>query len=97
MRRNKAQGFGDAFKDFLKQEDLDGKWDEGLLWAKWHEVVGGALARETRKMTVKRGVLVVYATSAAARHQFTLESPVILQKANGVLRTSVLKALEVRE
>ena len=43
MRRNKAQGFGDAFHDYLKQENLGGRWNEGLLWAKWHEVVDSLL------------------------------------------------------
>ena len=97
MRRNKAQGFGDAFHDYLKQENLGGRWNEGLLWAKWHEVVGGALARETRKISVQKGTLRVYVASSSARHQFLLEAGSILHKANAALQDTQLNSLDVRE
>jgi predicted nucleic acid-binding Zn ribbon protein len=93
MRRRKAQSFSEAFGEFLHEEKLDETWAGGLLWAKWHLIVGGEIAKATLKIRLRGTVLSVWLHSASARHQLLLNQQQIVALSNEVLGKQVIDTL----
>jgi predicted nucleic acid-binding Zn ribbon protein len=93
MRRRKAQSFSEAFGEFLHHEKLDETWAGGLLWAKWHLIVGGEIAKSTQKIRLRGSVLSVWITSASGRHQLMLNEPTIKAQCNELLGRPVIETL----
>ena len=69
MQRHSTQSIGDALTDFLRDSGLEKSLLEREVVAKWPELMGPMVARLTRSIELKNGVLMVRISSAALKAQ----------------------------
>jgi predicted nucleic acid-binding Zn ribbon protein len=69
----------DAIRDLLNSYHLEGKFDEAQVVASWERLVGGPIARRTRKVFVKNKVLFVEFKTAAMKNDFLLHKSKVLE------------------
>ena len=69
----------DAIRDLLNSYHLEGRFDEAQVVASWERLVGGPVARRTRKVFMKNKVLFVEFKSAAMKNDFLLHKAKVLE------------------
>lgn len=69
MQRHTAHSIGDLLTDYLRESGLEKQLLERQVVDKWSDVMGPSVARLTRSVELKNGVLMVRISSAALKAQ----------------------------
>ncbi|HET9052642.1 MAG TPA: DUF721 domain-containing protein [Cyclobacteriaceae bacterium] len=78
-KTNEFQPIGDAVRQMLGTFRIESKFDEATLVASWERLVGGPIAKRTKKVYIKDKVLFVEFKSPAMKNDFLLHKAHVLQ------------------
>ena len=93
MRRSEFQSLGNAIKDYLKEEKIDGKIAELDAVNMWESVIGRQIARATSSIYIKDGILYVHLKSSIVRNELFMMRNEIMQAMNERIGRRVVKAV----
>lgn len=93
MKRTEAQQVGDIINNFLREEHLEGKFDEQRALVLWGEVVGPGINRYTVRRYVQGGVMHVTISSAPLRNEMMLSRSVLIERINKAIGRDVIKEI----
>lgn len=71
-----------AIGNWLKGNELTGKFLETKVLGDWKELVGPTVAKHTKKVFIDKRVLMIYVDNAPLRHQLTLSKTRLVQLVN---------------
>ncbi len=91
MRRSNSQLLGDVLQEFLRESGLEKPLLERKVVEQWPVVMGDLIARFTRKVELKNGVLMVYLTSSALRQELFLARFELVKKMNDAVGAEIVK------
>ncbi|HEY3430237.1 MAG TPA: DUF721 domain-containing protein [Cyclobacteriaceae bacterium] len=77
--KNEFQTIGDAVRQMLGTFRIDSKFDEASLVASWERLVGGPIAKRTKKVFIKDKILFVEFKSPSMKNDFLLHKSHILE------------------
>ncbi len=69
MKEDPIKSFRNAFKDFLKEENLEHTYKQKQLIANWEEIMGKTIASRTTKIFFSDKVLFVKLSSAPLKNE----------------------------
>lgn len=78
MSEDRSIRFGDAFKKFLKEENLDRKFKEKELISRWGEIMGSPISTRTKRLFFKDKTLFVELSSAPLKQELTNQREKVL-------------------
>lgn len=81
MRRKNEQSIGEVLKNMFKEYGLERKYEQAEIGHIWNELLGPSVAKVTRKVTLKNGLLTVYLDSGLVKQEL------------GMMRSRLIKAL----
>ena len=90
MQRHNAQSIGDLLTDYLRETGLEKPLLERQVLEKWPEVMGPMVARLTRSVELKNGVLLVRISSAALKAQLFACRKELVAKLNDAVGAQVI-------
>ena len=93
MKRTEAQQVGDIINHFLKEEHLEGKFDEQRALTLWGEIVGPGINRYTVRRYVSGGVMHVTLSSAPLRNEMMLTQSSLIAKINKAIGRDVIQEI----
>ncbi len=93
MKRTEAKQVGDIINNFLKEEHLEGKFDEQRALTLWGEIVGPGINRYTVRRYVTEGVMHVMLSSAPLRNEMMLTRSSLIEKINKAIGRDVIKEI----
>jgi len=96
MRRSEFQSLGNAIKDYLKEEKIDGKLAELEAVNLWESLIGRQIARATSSIYIKDGVLFVQLKSSIVRNELFMMRDEIIQAINQRMGKRVVKAIVLK-
>ena len=96
MRRNEFQSLGNAIKDYLKEEKIDGKLAEMEAVNLWESLIGKQIARATSSIYIKDGVLYVHLKSSIVRNELFMMRDEIIQTINQRMGKRVVKVIVLK-
>ncbi|MBX2967368.1 MAG: DUF721 domain-containing protein [Cyclobacteriaceae bacterium] len=70
---------GDAIRNLLNSYQLESKYDEARVIASWERLVGEPIAKRTKKVFIKRGVLFVEFKTASMKNDFLLHKSKVIE------------------
>lgn len=76
---NDFQSIGDALRQMLGTFRIESKFDEATLVNSWERLVGGPIARRTKKVYIKDKTLFVEFKSPSMKNDFLLHKAHVLQ------------------
>jgi predicted nucleic acid-binding Zn ribbon protein len=91
MRKFTDQKFGEAFKDWLKETDMEAKFKATALINAWPELMGPMVARHTKQLYVSNQVLFVTLDSAPLRQELFQSRDKIIQLLNQSAGAELIK------
>ncbi|MBQ9522674.1 MAG: DUF721 domain-containing protein [Paludibacteraceae bacterium] len=91
MKTSSFQPIGEVLVDYLRQNNLEQPLLERRLVAMWDEIMGPAVARLTRDVEIKDGVLKVKISSAALRTQLFECRFELIRKLNQTVGSEVIR------
>src|SRR5689334_16028941 len=77
--KDEFQSIGDAVRQMLGTFRIDSKFDEATLIASWERLVGGPIARRTKKVFIKDKILFVEFKSPSMKNDFLLHKSNVLE------------------
>ncbi len=96
MRRSEFQSLGNAIKDYLKVEKIDGKLAEIEAVNLWESLIGRQIARATSTIYIKDGVLYIHLKSSIVRNELFMMRDEIIQAMNQRMGQRVVKAIVLK-
>jgi len=96
MRRSEFQSLGNAIKDYLKEEKIDGKLAEIEAVNLWESLIGKQIARATSSIYIKDGVLFIHLKSSIVRNELFMMRDEIIQAMNQRMGQRVVKAIVLK-
>lgn len=86
MSKTKSRGnhrsdfstFGESLNELLKAYRIQGKFDATRLTSSWERLMGGPIARRTKRIFIKDRKLFVELSSAPLKHELSLSKAIIL-------------------
>ena len=91
MKTSSFQPIGEVLVDYLRENNLEQPLLERRLVAMWDEIMGPAVARLTRDVEIKDGVLKVKISSAALRTQLFECRFELIRKLNQTVGSEVIR------
>ena len=85
MQDDPIKSFRNAFKDFLKEENLEHTYHQKKLITNWEQIMGKTIASRTEKMFFKDKVLYIKLTSAPLKNEMLVAKPQIMEIIAGEL------------
>jgi len=82
---DKPAPLGTVLQQALKASRIDVDLDAYRLWQQWNDVVGPAIAENTRPEAIKGKLLLVNVSSAPWMHQLQFLKPELIEKLNETL------------
>jgi predicted nucleic acid-binding Zn ribbon protein len=82
---NKPAPLGTVLEQAVKASRIDVDLDAYRLWQQWEDVVGAAIAQNTRPEAIKGKLLLVNVSSAPWMQQLQFLKPELIQKLNQTL------------
>jgi predicted nucleic acid-binding Zn ribbon protein len=77
--KNDFQTIGDALRQMLGSFRIESKFDEASRVASWERLVGGPIAKRTKKVFVKDKILFVEFNSPSMKNDFLLHKHKVLE------------------
>ena len=74
-----TQHIGDAIQQLLKSYQIKSKFDESSVVASWERLVGKAIAKRTKKVSIRNHVLFVELDSPGMKNDLALHKTHILE------------------
>ena len=90
MQRHTAQPIGDLLTDYLREKCLEKPLLERQVVELWPEVMGSMVARLTRSVELKNGILTVRISSAALKAQLFECRHQLVDKLNNAVGAQVI-------
>lgn len=84
-----------VIQEFLAAYGLNQSFAEAQIATSWEKLMGVAVARNTRKISLTDGLLQVVVDSAALRYELKLGEVQICEKLNEVLGGPHIKAIKI--
>lgn len=78
MNEDPIKSFRNAFKDFLKEENLEHTYKQKQLITNWEKVMGKTIASRTSKVFFSQKILFIKLTSAPLKNEMQNAKPQIL-------------------
>mgnify|MGYP001292402223 CR=1 FL=1 len=82
MDRNNTFKLGDAIGAFLKGHQLEERFFEAILKADWRDLMGDKVADKTNDISLEKGCLILYMSSAPLRQQLRLKQSRMIEYLN---------------
>ena len=79
MKEDPIKSFRNAFKDFLKEENLEHTFKQKQLITNWEQVMGKTIASRTTKIFFSKKVLFVKLSSAPLKNEMQNSKMQILE------------------
>jgi hypothetical protein len=76
---NEFQTIGDAVRQMLGTFRIESKFDEATLVTSWERLVGGPIAKRTKKVYIKDKILFVEFKSPSMKNDFLLHKAHVLE------------------
>lgn len=96
MRKSTDQPFSSAFRDWLRQEGMDNRFDATALVSAWPELMGPMIARHTREVQLRDGVLFVSVDSAPLRQELTQSRDKVIKTLNDHAGSEMVREIVFR-
>ncbi len=96
MKRVEFQSLGNAIREYLKEEKIDGKIAEIEAVNLWESIIGKQIARATSSIYIKDGVLYVHLKSSIVRNELLMMRNEIIQAMNQRVGSRVIKGVVLR-
>lgn len=96
MPLSNQKSIGEAISEFLKHFKLEEKITERRIAASWEKVMGKHIARYTKRMVLKNGVLYVYVESAVMRNELVMARNKIKDMLNKEAGRDVIEEVVIR-
>ncbi len=90
MRKSNEKPLGKAIEEFLEAYHLKNRMNEAKLIASWEKVVGGMVAKHTKRLTVRGKVLYVKVESASLRNELIYSRTKIIHSLNREVGAEVI-------
>ena len=90
MRRPEPEKIDSAIGNWLKGNELIGKFLETKVLGDWKELVGPTVAKHTKKVLIERKVLMIYVDNAPLRHQLNMSKIRLVQLVNEKAGSSIV-------
>lgn len=87
---------GDALQDFLKNAKWQSRIDEIRLKEKWEEIMGKTIAKYTRAIQLRNGILYIGTDVASLKQELQLGKAQIIKNINDYFKTEMIKSVVVR-
>jgi predicted nucleic acid-binding Zn ribbon protein len=84
-KMNKPAPLGTVLEQAVKASRIDVDLDAYRLWQQWEDVIGAAIAQNTRPEAIKGKLLLVNVSSAPWMQQLQFLKPELIQKLNQTL------------
>jgi predicted nucleic acid-binding Zn ribbon protein len=94
-RDRNTSPIGDVMGDLLKIYRLEDKFSEIDVVVAWKEIMGGAIASKTRKILVRKKVLILYVDSGVLKEEFSMSKAKIVTLINEHLGKEVINDVQV--
>lgn len=91
IKKSNEQSLRDAIEDLLKTYRLDQGLDKSRLKERWEELMGPALAKRARIISLDRGKLIIKTDSSALRNELDMAKSKIAERLNEALGKDVVK------
>ena len=85
-----------VINELLSTYNLNGKIDELKVWNIWHDIVGTVIAKNTTKIQLKGGQLMIFIESASLKNELSFHRSVILQKINAYFEKQIVKEILIK-
>lgn len=79
MKKDPIKSFRNAFKDFLKEENLEHTYKQKNLITNWEQIMGKTIASRTEKLFFKDKVLFIKVSSAPLKNEMQVAKPQIME------------------
>ncbi len=87
---------GDALSNFLKSARWQTKINEIRIRTEWEKIMGVTIAKYTREVKLKEGVLIIATDVAALKHELQLGKSQIIANVNEYFKEQVVKEVVIR-
>ena len=87
---DRPAALGTVLQQALKGSKIDVDLDAYRLWQQWKDVVGPAIAENTRPEAIKGKLLLVHVSSAPWMQQLQFLKPVLIEKLNETIGKEVV-------
>jgi len=94
-RGKSEESVGDVLKDLIKIYRVEDKFNELDIIRAWEEVMGKAIVSKTRKIKVKKDVLIVYLDSGVLKEEFSYAKEKLIKLINDQLGKEVIRSVEI--
>lgn len=94
--KGEAVSLGDALSEWLRLSGHGAKLDDARAEAAWREVMGDAVARKTRYLKVRGGVMTIELDSAPMKEEFMMARSRIRTLLNGYLGRDLVREVIIR-
>lgn len=82
MQRKNAQSLGDVIKEFLKENNWDGKFQERRIVNLWKVLLGNNVAQYTTSIFIKNKILYVKISSSVLRGELQMCREMLIKRIN---------------
>ncbi len=82
MRRSATRSIGEVLGDFVRQNDFELKLKEVEVVEHWHEMMGAAMGKYTRKISISRGILHVEISSPVVKAELIMNREELRRRLN---------------
>lgn len=89
-RKSEFAPLGDVVNQLMKAYQLDGKWKEQEVLAKWEEMMGKAVALRTKKLYIRDRILYIQLDSSVMRDELADGKRVIIQRVNETANSNLI-------
>lgn len=73
---------GDAVQAFLRSHDLEERFYEAVLKSDWQDLMGEKVADKTNDISLDKGCLILYLSSAPLRNQLRMKQGAMIEYLN---------------
>ena len=87
---------GDALQTFLKSAKWQSRIDEIRLREKWEDIMGKTIAKYTREVHLKDGILSIATDVAPLKQELQLGKAQIIKNINDYFKTEVVRSVVLR-
>lgn len=96
MRNSEGNSLKDVIGDFLDAKHIKGKMAEANIIAKWSDLVGDMIAKNTSKMYIHNHQLFLYIDSSALRQELHYSKAKIISIVNNEAGFELIKDVLVK-
>ncbi len=89
-------GIGEVLSETLERKRLVGRIGQLLSPAKWSEIAGGAIARNSCPIKVQKKVLILRVTNSVWMHELQYLKPDLIERINTLVGRRVIEDMEFR-